>query len=248
MVQVVMVSPGDTDGVPTKEIDGKPTLVYWDLVGLVQPARLAMVYKGVDFVDVRIQAGEPSDPDHCKAWSEAKPGKLKDIMAFPNLPYMIDGTMTIAQTNAIMHHIGRKYDLMGVKGKEHMVDYIMDHLTDLEKNLVVQSYAKGPESLLKYFKNSCPLELQGFSKLLERKDFLTGDEPSVADFKLYVFLYKLKIIQADLSSPDTEWMFTADLLAFMSRMEELPNVKDYMSSSDYQKRPINNTMALWIGK
>jgi hypothetical protein len=41
MVKVVEVLK--VEDVPDKLIDGKPTLVYWDIVEYVQPLRLALV-------------------------------------------------------------------------------------------------------------------------------------------------------------------------------------------------------------
>lgn len=68
-----------------------------------------------------------------------------------------------------------------------------------------------------------------------------GDEPSIADFKLYSFLYILKEIQEKTQSIvsavpiNQKWV-----VEFMRRIEELPKIKEYMSSSSYMKRPLNN--------
>ena len=233
------------EDVPDKPVDGKPTLVYWDLVGLVQPARLALVYAGVDFVDVRIEYGELTSPEGGAAWRMAKTGKLAQVMPFPNLPYYLDNTIgAIAQTNAILHHIGRAHDLMG--NQPHMTDFWMDQLTDLEAALVRLAYGKGPADIIEWYKKDVPGILAKFSATL-RGNFLTGDKPTVADFKFYSFLYKMTCIQQDLGTPDTEGVLTLDMVTYMKRIEELPNIKEYMASSVYQKRPINNVMAKWIG-
>lgn len=244
MVKVVEVLKAED--VPNKLIDGKPTLVYWDIVGLVQPLRLALVYKGVDYVDVRIQAGPPSSPDCGAAWGGAKKG-LYAIMPFPNLPYFMDDSVNISQTNTILHHIARKYDLMGGEGQEHMTDYFCDHLTDLECQIIKSTYGESAAAVFDWYKTSVPGALKSFSSVLKDKIFLTGDVPSIADFKLYVFLYKLTVIQVDLGKPETAGILSDDLKAYMGRIEELPNVKEYIASAEYQKRPINNTMAHWIG-
>jgi glutathione S-transferase len=185
MVKVVEVLKAED--VPNTLIDGKPTLVYWDLVGLVQPARLALAYKGVDFVDVRIKAGAPTSPDCGAAWGGAKKG-LYAIMPFPNLPYLMDDSVTIAQTNTILHHIARKYDLTGVEGQEHMSDYFCDHLTDLESQIVKFTYGESAAAVFDWYKTSAPGALKSFSSVLKDKTFLTGDLPSISDFRLYVFL------------------------------------------------------------
>jgi glutathione S-transferase len=244
MVKVVNVLKAED--VPLKVIDGKPTLVYWNLLGLVQPLRLALVYKGVDFVDVRIHAGAPTSPDCGAAWKGAKKS-LYGVMPFPNLPYFMDDSVNIAQSMTILQHIARKYGLVGVEGQEHMADYICDHLADLESQISKNSYGVSAAAVFDWYKTSVPGALRSISPLLKDNKFVTGDVPSIADFKLYAFLYKLTVIQADLGEPETAGIVTEDLKAFMGRIEELPNVKEYLASPEYQKRPINNTMAHWIG-
>ena len=105
------------------------------------------------------------------------------------------------------------------------------------------SYSQGPDALLEWYKTSAPAILARFVKILSGKDFLTGEMPSVADFKLYVYLYKLRVIQDELGNDSTADVLTQDLESFMTRIEELPKIKVYMASANYQKRPLNNLHA-----
>jgi glutathione S-transferase len=241
-MRVIVVSKAED--VPDKTIDSKPTLVYWNILGLVQPTRLALVYAGVDFVDVRIDAGEPGSTNYKMAWVTAKPG-LHKVLDFPNLPYYFDEKVSLTQSDTILKHIGRTYgvDLMGQPGQEHVVDLVLDELKDQVATFVRLSYQQGPDALFELYKTQVPPLLVKFENLCSGKDYLTGDRPSIADFKLYSFLYNLRVIQTDLGDDSTAGIMTKEIDSFMARMEELPNVKEYMGSPHYMKRPLNNPHA-----
>lgn len=233
--------------IPDAMVDGKPTLVYWNIVGLALPIRLALVYAGVDFADIRIDAGDPTSENYNKAYPKAKFGKLFEIFSFPNLPYYLDGDVMITQTNAILRFIARKYNM--VSPKEHMTDMYCDQLTDLEAHLVQLIYVKGVDALMGWYKKSVPRTLSRFSKLLKEagSPFLIGTEPHIDDFKLYTFLQKMQVLQEQLGSDDTKDMIPANLLEYMKRIEDLPKVKEYLASSDHLAKPINNPNAKWVG-
>lgn len=234
--------------IPDAMVDGKPTLVYWNIVGLALPIRLALVYAGVDFVDVRIDAGDPSSPDFNTAYPPAKAGKLSKILPFPNLPYYLDADgVAIAQTNSILRFIARKYGL--VSNKEHLTDYLCNHLSDLESGFAGIIYGKSAEATLAWYKTNAPAFLAKFSELIQADGtpFLTGDEPRIDDFKLYTLLHKLCILQKDLGNEETKGIVTDDLLEYMKRIEELPKIKEYLASPDHLPVPINNPIAKWIG-
>ena len=73
------------EDIPTKPVDGKPTYVYWNILGLAQSARLALIAANVDFVDVRIDADVTKD-----GWIAAKhTEEMQKTLIFPNLPYFL---------------------------------------------------------------------------------------------------------------------------------------------------------------
>ena len=80
-----------------------PTLVYWDICGLAQPIRYALELQKIEYVDVRIDAGEATSDDYKQIWFTRK-GDLDS--PFANLPYFLDGGVTV-QSNAILRKIGR---------------------------------------------------------------------------------------------------------------------------------------------
>ena len=59
----------------------------------------------------------------------------------------------------------------------------------------------------------------------------------VYDFPIYELLDQHRLMKED-SLQDFP-----KLLAFLKRLEELPNIKKYMASDKFLRRPVNNKMA-----
>jgi len=242
-MRVVVVNK--SEDVPKEPVDGKPTHVYWNILGLTQGIRLSLAQAGVDFVDVRIDAGQYPSDTYGQAWHEAKPG-LADVLYFPNLPYYLDDTVSLTQSDAILRHIGRKHDLMGAPGKEHVVDQALDELKDVISQIARPSYALGPDAVAAWYDSTAPGILKKWRKLLNDGggDFITGDRPCVADFKLYAVFYTLTVLQDKLGAPATKAAIADDwIVSFMNRVEQLPKIKEYMSSPHFMTRPLNNPSA-----
>lgn len=248
MVRVIVVTK--CEDVPTKPVDDKPMLVYWNLLGLVQFNRFALIQANVDFCDVRIDADEPSCANFRKCWMDAKAGALQDVLDFPNLPYFLDGhgenKIALTQSNAILRHIGRRYNLMGNPCKEHLVDMIVDELSDVESNITRRAYAHGKDAIASWYETDIPDVMKRFLPMIDNS-FLTGDQVSIADCKFYSFLYKLQLIEDEMGGPKTADIMNDTVRAYMQRFEALPRIKAYMASPDYQKGPLNNRHAKWGG-
>jgi glutathione S-transferase len=236
-MRVVVVT--QASDVPTKPIDGKPTYVYWNIIGLAQATRLALTCAQVDCYDVRVDAG-----DDRKAWTEAKPG-LQDIMPFPNLPYYLDDQVQLSQSNTILRYIGQKYNLMG--SAPHHTNMALDQLSDLEGQLAMRCYGQSPEAVFEWYRTHASHFLAQFVQFLGDQEFIGGSSPSVGDCKLYAFLYKLTVVQAQLGNEETAGILPSSLTAYMNRFAEIPSIQAYMATSDYMKGPLNNPSAKWRG-
>ena len=92
------------------ESDKPMTLAYWAIRGLAQPIRLLLEHVGADYEDKRFEQGPAPDFDK-SCWYQVKEQVLGDY-PFPNLPYLIDGTTVVTQSNAIIRHIARQHDLL----------------------------------------------------------------------------------------------------------------------------------------
>lgn len=234
--------------VPTAPVDGKQTVVYWNICGLAQSIRMALVMAGADFCDVRIAAGNPDSSDYKQVWMERKPD-IGEIMPFPNLPYYLcntaSGMVALSQSNTILKYIGRENGLLGPPEKEYIVDLALDELTDFDNSFVRLAYPKGSEGLKVWCQEWVPTILSRWDILLGSHDFLTGDSVTVADLKLYEVLRKIRIVEVEVcNQKDMSTVGgSTKMAAFLKRIEALPSLKAYFESDDYLARPLNNPHA-----
>lgn len=132
-----------------------------------------------------------------------------------------------------------------------MTDMYLEHLHDAEVSIARLSYGSGAEKILAWYKRSMAGYLSPFGKLVSGEHkYLSGndDAPGVADFKLYVLLYKLQVIQAQLGDDSTKSILQPPwIIEYMERIEAIPTIKAFMASPSYMKGPMNNPSALWRG-
>uniref|UniRef100_A0A8D0L077 glutathione transferase n=1 Tax=Strix occidentalis caurina TaxID=311401 RepID=A0A8D0L077_STROC len=78
-------------------------------------------------------------PDYDKSqWINEKE---KLGLDFPNLPYFIDGTTKLTQSNAIMRYIARKHKMCGETEEEILrVDMLENQIMDFRMSLVMVCY------------------------------------------------------------------------------------------------------------
>jgi glutathione S-transferase len=239
---VVVKKPED---IPAEPVDSKPTLVYWAICGLAGAIRLALVLGRADFVDVRIDAGEASDPGYKKNWFVRKPA-LQEYMAFPNLPYFMDTNgVYLTQSNAILKYIGRKYDLIG--NKEHVVDMILDQLTDFDASFTRLAYPSTTtmNDLQQWCESFVPDKLSQWERLLGNQEYLTGDTPTIADVKFYESLRRISVVQKEVCNDNGGISGFPKLQDYMKSIEAIPSIKAYMDSDDFLQRPLNNPHAFF---
>eukprot|EP00041_Stephanoeca_diplocostata_P012518 m.209600 g.209600 ORF g.209600 m.209600 type:complete len:126 (+) comp18990_c0_seq1:218-595(+) len=101
----------------------------------------------------------------------------------------------------------------------------------------------GLDKLKEYCLNRLPRQLERWSVMLGDKPFMTGNDVTVADLKVYDTFRKLKIYCADPQIASNPFQAHPTLQAFISRVEELPQMKTYMESDAYIARPLNNPHA-----
>ena len=250
MPKVLVVT--NVDDIPTKAIDGKPTLVYWNILCLAQCIRLALVDAGVDFVDVRIEAGPP-DENYRKGWKLAKQSiALRQVLTFPNLPYLFHpdlGDQGLVQSDSILRFIGKTYGRMGKEPA--LTDMYIEHMYDFDMEFTNIAYDLGPEATLTWLKNKLPMILKSMEKVIAENHYLSGQaDPSMADWKWYVFLYKMKMIHEQLGDESTGSILRGNknwVASYMQRMESIPSVKQYMESSSYMRHYLHSPHAKWRG-
>lgn len=230
-----------TKDVPLAPVDAVPTVVYWNIVGLASPLRMALAAFGVPYVDVRIDASGPAGRE---PWLQAKPTLP---LPFPNLPYYIDSKVSLTQSDAILLYLGRQHGLMGDEGQEHLVDQALGELKDLEGTLAMHSYGSGPDHVAEWYACSVGSLVTKWRQFLAGNDYVTGKTMSVADLKLYAFFEKLVEVQRLLGNDVTLAALHREgfVEQYMKRVEQDPRLKEYLASEVHQRRPLNNVSALF---
>jgi glutathione S-transferase len=239
--EIVRVS----EGTIPNGADGRLTVGYWDIRGLGQPIRLALEYVRADFVDVRVHygPGEPSTPGYKQFWKDEKPA-LAASAGLPfggNLPYLVDGDVALVQSNSILRHIGRKYNLLGdgSAAQSSMIDMLLDQMADCDDGFTGMCYGSyndgGKED---YVATKLPTLLTHLAGVLADKPYFVCGTPTVPDFKIFELLDKCKVAFGDdcLDAAPT-------VAAYWQRMRSLPTLAAYLDSEAAIARPLNNAHA-----
>eukprot|EP00934_Nitzschia_sp_Nitz4_P007281 Nitzschia sp. Nitz4//scaffold29_size155292//15575//16595//NITZ4_002636-RA/size155292-processed-gene-0.238-mRNA-1//1//CDS//3329546382//7271//frame0 len=242
--------------VPREPIEGKPTLVYWDIIGIVHQLRMALAMSGVEWCDVRMVCGQGSDVmTNKQEWFQAKQKLLDDgIMDFPNLPYYMDKDVTLVQSDAILRYLGKKHNLLGTSVPEHVSDMLMEEARDLDGTLARLSYAEGDKAVANWLSSeSLRDKLNIWNECHIQKtpgEFVTGSTPTLVDLRFYAFLFKFQKAQAHLTvkSMMTQPSIQVPALPFFvpAYLEKVkratPQLEEYLNSPE-MNIPTNNPHA-----
>jgi glutathione S-transferase len=211
--------------------------------------RLALVVANADFVDVRIEAGYANDASYKEAWFAVKHVLGGSILEFPNLPYYLeDDTIKLTQSDAILRHIGRKYNLFPTNMPEYRFDMLSEEIKDLDAVFIRLSYGSGPDGVARWIKEDLPLQLAVWRRIAHSGDSFIDDQDkiSILDIKLYCFLRKVKFAQSELNIQPSMHEGWVDV--YLKRVENVPQVNAYVYSPHYLHRPLNNPHAMFGNK
>uniref|UniRef100_A0A131XW14 Glutathione S-transferase n=1 Tax=Ixodes ricinus TaxID=34613 RepID=A0A131XW14_IXORI len=213
-----------------------PILGYWDIRGKAQMIRNLLVYKDVAFVDKRYSYGAP--PDY--AGAEWQADKFSLGLKFPNLPYYIDGDVTLTQSIAILRYLGRKHDLAGRTEEEvTQLDLLEQQALDLQKKLAHTAFDSNWEEARKKYETSLDNELRPWNEFLHGRAWALGGRLTYVDFMLHEALDWIRDFK-----PEAFQRFPT-LLKYLNEFEELPNIKQYMASEKYRKHPFLRRKWTW---
>ncbi|XP_040854590.1 glutathione S-transferase Mu 1-like isoform X2 [Ochotona curzoniae] len=229
------------------------TLGYWDIRGLAHAIRLLLEYTDTSYEEKIYTMGDAPDYDRSQWLNE----KFKLGLDFPNLPYLIDGTHKLTQSNAILRYLGRKYNLCGETEEEKIrVDILENQVMDTRLQLAVVCYSPDfgqPEALDSFYLllqeklkpdylKGLPDKLTLYSQFLGKRPWFAGDKITFADFLVYDILDQNRIF-----APGCLDAFP-NLKDFVARFEGLPKIAAYMKSSHFIRVPIYLKLATWTGK
>ena len=161
----------------------KPTLGYWSTRGMGAQCTYLLSYCGADFNFKQYVATFENGEVGRGTWPDEK---FNLGIGFPNLPYLIDGDVKIAETMPIMRYICRKYkpELLGRTLEERaQVDMIGAVVNDLKVNgCMVPCYVHGDRDKID---QDCTKKLEPIVKWLGTKDYLMGKDLCYVDFVLF---------------------------------------------------------------
>jgi len=215
---------------------GKVVLGYWKIRGLAETIRYLLEYTKTPYVERLYEVGPAPTYDR-SVWLADK-ANPKLALDFPNLPFYLEGDLRITQSGAIIRHLARKNNLYGDNETEHTrVDMMEGEIIDWARQIMGICYQDGFEENLKnVVATVLPDFAAKFEGFLGKNKFLIGNKLTYVDFSLYTLLDQANIMTSFLSKH-------SKLAAFHDNIRNLPAIKEYLASSRFFARPINNLMA-----
>ncbi|KAM7538954.1 hypothetical protein Aperf_G00000052731 [Anoplocephala perfoliata] len=205
-----------------------PLIAYWNIRGLAEPIRLLLHYLGVEYDEKVYNFGPPPGNSREEWLSE----KFKLGLDFPNLPYYIDGDYKLTQSSAIMEYIADTHNMVPTC-KKHRAVLLMLHndIKDFRPTAAKFIYRPHTDDEKKEFLRGLPDKLQQYENYLGDKEWLTGDKINYPDFSLCEIL-----IQVERHIEPNCLKNFPKLKAYLTRFENLPQLRSYLASGEFQKR------------
>ncbi|EHH15025.1 hypothetical protein EGK_01057 [Macaca mulatta] len=220
------------------------TLGYWDIRGLAHAIRLLLEYTDSSYEEKKYTMGD------VLAYEKGMLGNLVAQLHFPGfpfiqLPYLIDGTHKITQSNAILRYIARKHNLCGETEEEKIrvhIDILENQAMDVSNQLARVCYSPDFEKLKPEYLEGLPTMMQHFSQFLGKRPWFVGDKITFVDFLAYDVLDLHRIFE-----PKCLDAFP-NLKDFISHFEGLEKISAYMKSSRFLPKPLYTRVAVWGNK
>ncbi|XP_030328872.1 glutathione S-transferase 2-like [Strigops habroptila] len=212
------------------------TLGYWDIRGLAHAIRLLLEYTETPYEERQYCPG-PAPDFNPSDWTNEKE---KLGLDFPNLPYLIDGTIKLTQSNAILRYIARKHNMCGETEEEiQRVDMLENHIMDFRMRFARLCYSPDFEKLKSGYLEELPGRLRELSQFLGSRPWFAGEKLTFVDFVAYDVLDQHRMFVPD--SPE----LSGSLGRFLERFEALEKVSAYLHSGRCMRTPIFWRTAQW---
>jgi len=216
-------------------------LGYWKIRGLGAPLRMILAYKGVQYEDKQYE-----DFD---SWFQGRKPEILKMNPLANLPYVVDGSVCVCQTNAVFQYIGDKYGLNGKSAEAvRKNDQLLCEIYDVRNGMIELTYPFKMVSRTEeeYKANATKFcDQPPFSKFenwleIYGEPYFCGTEPCVCDFHIWEMLDQHKILAEQMEKPPILDKFPK-CKAFYERFREISSLQEYFKSDAY-KLPINNPL------
>ncbi len=198
------------------------TLAYWNIRGITEPIRMMLEYIRVPYVLKELPfEGETAAVDWHKFGEDLG-------LEFPAVPCMRDpeNGLSLSYSVAICRYLAQKYKpkMVGSAMNEYAeVDALTYISSDIRKNILAakeNGWAKNKEPTLAWVR-----EKLGFvEKFLRSKTWLSGKQPSIADFMFCEVLELINSVDPVLTSAFTRCMH------LQHRLFSIPEVAKYRAT------------------
>ena len=190
-----------------------------------------LTYCGVDYETKTYERG-PAPTFSKDNWKNSDIDSLG--LAFPNLPYLIDGEVRLSESKSIMKYVASKYDpdLLGRTAREIAEADMLSRVHDDLYGQVNNHYKQGDPVKL-----AANLRIIGqrLSTNLGTKPFFAGDRLTFVDFCFFELIELM-----DYWSEGATLADYPNLKAFHARISTLPRFGEaWTSDSKLRKRPFN---------
>ncbi|XP_012973577.3 glutathione S-transferase Mu 6 isoform X1 [Mesocricetus auratus] len=201
--------------------------------------RLLLEYTETSYEEKRYTMGDAPDYDRSQWLND----KFKLGLDFPNLPYLIDGSHKVTQSNAILRYLGRKHNLCGETEEERVrVDILEKQVMDSRIQMGTLCYSPDFEKRKPEFLKGLPDHLKLYSEFLGTRPWFAGDKITFADFLVYDVLDQHQMFE-----PKCLDAFP-NLKDFVARFEDLKKISAYMKTSRFLPSPVYLKQAMWGNK
>jgi len=214
------------------------TLGYWDIRGLGEPIRAFLEYLEIPYNQEKIATQEQ--------WAERKE-TLNTL--FPNLPYLIDGEITLTESEAIFTHLSLKAgkpELLGKNEDKVEVIQLKGIIWDIVCEFLQPIYfSQSNEELKKKMASvvdKMNRKLKDLDDTVKEREWVLG-YLTYLDFLHVEYFSRYIVLDEEIGTEITKNY--PNLVAHVKRFEEIPKIKEYRSSERFKPRPYNLSFAFW---
>jgi len=188
-------------------------LGYWDLGGRAIVARYILSASNLDWEDKRHDR---------ESWTATKTDMIKRGVDLPNLPYIIDGERTIAETSAVNRYLGRKCGFVAKNESEQIFEDQTDSIISAQFGEVFKvltlPQAEFDEKKVDFGKKLAD-KFAAWEKFLGSKKNFTGENLNWTDFGMF---YTVEV--ASTMNPNA-FENAPNLKAWFDRTAAIPGLK-----------------------
>ena len=208
----------------------KPTLIYLAARGRAEVIRLALAEAGVDYDEHHVGRGTPPAGGRPTDFAELK---AQGVLPFGAVPVWEEPGLRLAQSAAILSHLGRRHGLRGAGAvEEARCDELLGAVDDVRgelRKLSQAAPADRPAVRRELQERLLPRWFGDLERHLEPRldatGFAVGTSLTVADLALW---YLLEIVHDN--GMEATFEGCPALVAFFGRVAARPRVASYLAS------------------